>query len=281
MINNEHSWISIDRNNIFSRSWLPDMAPKAVICLIHGLGEHSGRYDIWANRFVADGFAIYACDLTGHGRSEGRRGGVKNHKTLISDVDHLIKYTARKHPDIPLVVYGHSMGGALALSHFIRKHPSIDGLIVTSPWLELALTLPPIKKLMCSVMSFLFPSLQLHNGLITDYLSHDPQVAVNYEKDPLVHNRISVKLFIESQASGNFVLRNKHKVNVNLLLMHGTSDKITSCHATKKFARNTASLTHLKLWEGMYHELHNETQKDQIYTYINEWLLNTVIKQKN
>jgi alpha-beta hydrolase superfamily lysophospholipase len=273
MIHRTYNWTTKDNNRtLFAQCWKPETDSDTSILLIHGLGEHSGRYERWAELFVEKGYNFLSFDLRGHGKSSGKRGHAKSMQVLLNDIDFFFSKTKRLFPGTKFILYGHSMGGNLALNHIILRNHPVSALIVTSPWLKLKQE-PP--KALISIVNFLkklFPALTIPNGLNAEDISHDPEVVRNYTSDPLNHNKISLKLFSEIYKGGYFVLRNVYKINTPFLLMHGTEDKITSPQASENFVMNTSERTHLKLWEGQYHELHNELIYKEVFEYIINWL---------
>jgi alpha-beta hydrolase superfamily lysophospholipase len=272
MTETNYTWETRDKKQLFARSWQGDKIGKFTILLVHGLGEHSGRYEHWAQRFIDKGFNMLSFDLRGHGKSEGQRGHVKKLDLFLDDIDLMFDKAKELYPDSGLILYGHSMGGNLVLNHIIKRNRPIEALVVTSPWLKL--TNPPASGLIAivEVLKKFLPFVSIPNGLNPEDISHDPEVIRNYPADPLNHNKISLKLFYEIHEAGLFALRNVYKINYPFLLMHGTADNITSPKASENYVMNTTTRTHLKLWEGQYHELHNEFIKDEVFEYIISWL---------
>lgn len=272
MQHQEYEWTSKDSRKLFGQSWSPEKEGDITIMMVHGLGEHSGRYQRWAELFVEKSYNFISVDFRGHGRSEGKRGHARTFERMLDDIDVLIRESAKIFPGSKLVMYGHSMGGNLALNHVIMRNYPLDALIVTSPWLRL--TRPPSDPVlvMAGILNRVIPSLQIPNGLNPDDISHDPEVVRHYTKDPLNHNRISLKLFFELYNGGYHALRNVYKINCPFLIMHGTGDNITSHKASETYVLNTNNRTHLKLWEGQYHELHNELIYKDVFQYIINWL---------
>lgn len=263
---------STDNLRLFGHSWQPDTeAPKASIGLVHGMGEHIMRYDHWAEKFVNQGYAVTGMDHRGHGRSEGKRGHIPSYESLLQDVDMLIKKSLEFYPDKPVILYGHSLGGNIVLNHALTRK-NIPRYIVTSPWLKLAFEPPKIKLALAQLMKKIMPGLLQPSGLITRHISHDPEVVKAYENDPLVHERISVRMFISAYTRGEWALANAGKLDRYVLLMHGGDDKLTSADASRRFAEKAGKKVELKIWEEMYHELHNEKIKDDVFAYIIDWL---------
>lgn len=276
----EHSdftWESKDGINLYAQTWMPLGDIKGVVILIHGLGEHSGRYNDWAGKLGNDGFIVRSFDLRGHGQSGGRRGHAKRYSRIMQDIETFVLKCKEDFPDLPQFLYGHSLGGNLVLNYVTKNINSIEGIVVTSPWLKL--TNPPSKILLLFAELFgnIFPGLLVNNTLKAEDLSRDLRVVHEYRTDKLVHNRISLKLFKEIYYAGITVSMNIYKINVPLLVMHGTSDNITSCKATREFVRNSSKKTSYIEWENCYHELHNDLDKDNVFESIRNWLNRQVV----
>ncbi len=273
MAQDQQSFISTpDGANLYLHEWTPDKSSKAVILYIHGLGSHGGRLDHWAKRFNEKQVAFVACDQQGHGRTDGKRGSIKHISQMIGDVQTMVKVVRAKYPGIPLILYGQSLGGNIALNHVIGSDEKVDGLVVSSPWLRLV---NPPSKALVGIVKFLraiAPQFTFSNGLNADDISSDKAEADKYRNDPLVHDKISVGLFLSAEESGLSALKNAGKISCPFLLMHGTGDKITSFEASRECAENAGRQTTLKLWEGGYHELHHEPIRDEVFQFIADWM---------
>lgn len=268
----EYKWQTKNMLELFAREWTPSSQLLGAVCLVHGLGEHSGRYEEVADFLTGNGYAVLAFDLRGYGKSQGKRGHTPSYDTLMDDID-ILKTEAEKHfPGVPHFLYGHSLGGNLVLNYILRRHPKFDGVIVTGPWLKLVSELPPGKISLIRVMDKIWPGFTQKNGLSSEDLSHNSQISSSYTHDPLVHSYISVRLFTGVYDSGIWALEHAGEFGPPLLLMHGTADRITSADASRQFAESLADRCTLKLWDGLYHELHNETQKQDVMEYILHWL---------
>lgn len=264
-------WLMTDGTQRFARLWEPEET-QAVVCLVHGLGEHGGRYAHVAEALNGAGYALLAIDLLGHGRSEGKRGHTPDYEHILADVACVLEKGRERYGSRPVYLYGHSMGGNLVLNYVLRNNNlDLAGVIATSPWLRLAFAPPPAQVMLAKAMNRILPGLIQPNGLETSQLSRDPAVAQAYEADPLVHNKISVRLFMSAYAAGEWAIENAAKFPYPLLLMHGDQDKITSATATQEFGQKVNSAT-VKIWSGLYHETHNETNKDEVINYILDWL---------
>jgi acylglycerol lipase len=249
----------------------PGEDPKAVIILVHGLGEHIQRWVYWADLFKKEGIGFAGLDLPGHGRSGGKRGNIKNYGLLGEMIDILHKTCIRTFPGVPVYIYGHSLGGGMVLDYILRTKPKIKGAIITSPWLRLAFEPAKSKVVMASVMRYLIPWLIQPSGLNVNDLSHDESVVEKYKKDPLVHDKISVSLFNSAMNAAKFSLAHASELKVRTLLMHGSDDMICSPEGSREFASKT-NMVDLKIWEGGFHELHNEPFKEDVFRYIINWM---------
>jgi alpha-beta hydrolase superfamily lysophospholipase len=258
--------------SFFACEWSPDGEPKGVILLIHGLSEHSGRYRHVGSFFAAAGYKTMVVDLRGHGKSFGKRGHFPSFDLIMNDISLFLAEVIRRYPELPLVLYGHSMGGNLVLNYLIRHKPQLAGAVVTSPWLRLNVKPPLFKIILASVVNNLFPSLTQPDGINPVYLSHDKEVGKQYQADPLVHSKISVRTFLEISRAGEYALQHADQLTCPLLLMHGTADNLTSFAASLEFSGKMKVNHVFKAWEGLYHELHNEFEKEKILGFIKEWL---------
>jgi acylglycerol lipase len=244
---------------------------RGVVVLIHGLGEHIQRYKEWADLFNRERIAFAGVDLPGHGLSDGKRGHIKNFKLTDEMIDILINECKMTFPDIPVFLYGHSMGGGILLDYLIRMAPKLKGAIVTSPWLKLSFEPTRSKIRLAAMIKNIFPTFIQPTGLIAEHISHDKVVVNKYKNDPLVHGKISVSLFHAITNAAANTLKNAALLKTPLLLIHGSDDKICSPDGSREFASKT-KLAELKIWDGGYHELHNELFKQDVFNYIINWI---------
>jgi acylglycerol lipase len=249
----------------------PGENAKAVIIFVHGLGEHIHRYQYWADLFKKERIGFAGVDLPGHGHSDGKRGYIKNYSLLREMIDILVVSCKKTFPGIPIFIYGHSLGGVIVLDYILRRNPKIKGAIVTSPWLRLSFEPSPAKLAIASVLKYILPWLMQPSGLNVNHISHDESVVEKYRTDPLVHGKISVGLFNETMAAGRYSLAHAPKLIIPALILHGSDDLITSPEGSREFAGKT-KMAELKIWEGGYHELHNEPFKEEVFRYIADWI---------
>jgi alpha-beta hydrolase superfamily lysophospholipase len=272
MQHNETNWQSKDGLKLFAQSWIPDDGPRAAFCLVHGLGEHSGRYVELVASLVENGFAVFSFDLRGHGRSEGQRGHAPDFNSFMDDIDLLVSYAAEQYPDKPSFIYGHSLGGLLVLNYALRRTPDVSGVISSSPGLRSELTDQKLKVNLSKVLGSVWPTLSLPSGLDASKISRDPMVVEAYRNDPLVSDQVSVGFAKGSIEAIDWVYDHASEFSLPLLLMHGTADELCYAHGTEEFCDRVPSNCTLKLWDGYFHELHHEPGKEQVFEYLLNWM---------
>jgi alpha-beta hydrolase superfamily lysophospholipase len=272
MYHTEFSFKSNDSLELYGNIWKPDGDSRAVICLVHGLGEHSGRYQYLAEAMNRVGYTVIAADLRGHGKSEGARGHIPQYEDLLSDVGLAIEEAKHRFPKLPIFIYGHSLGGNIVLNYFLRKESPILGAVVTAPSLKLGFDPPASKVFLGNLMNTIWPTYTQASGLETAALSRDPQVVEMYINDPLVHDRVSARLFVGFYEAGLWALKHANELRVPTLIMQGDADRLVSCSATQEFADQAGSICDLKIWADFYHEIHNEPEKDLVIEYAENWL---------
>lgn len=272
MRHNEFKFKTFDGLQLFGQSWQPENQPQAVVCLVHGIGEHSGRYTHVADVLTQAGYVLFAFDLRGHGKSKGPRGHTLSYEALMNDISSLLEVVNKQFPQLPSFLYGHSLGGNLALNYVLRRQPQFKGVIVTGPWLRLAFEPPAFKIILGKITNRFSPAFSQKSGLDIKVLSHDPEVVHAYENDPLVHDHISARMFIGIYQSGQWALEHASEFSLPLLLMHGGVDKIVSVEAGRKFAGKIKENCTLKIWDGLYHEIHNEPGKEEVFKFLIGWL---------
>ena len=266
------AWLGSRNLQIYAQSWSPDVGPLAVILLIHGLGEHCGRYQHVAEAFTQAGYAVLGFDLPGHGKTQGKRGH-SSFDEINAEIDHLQAEAARRFPRKPIFLYGHSLGGEATLYYMLKRRPGVRGAIVTSPGLATGAPVPAWKILAARSLNKLAPDFTLDNGLDRSNLSRDRQVVEKYNRDPLVHNQISARLGWDLLENGQWILENAGSLSTTTLLMQGSHDRIVSVQATQRFAKSAPpEKISYKEWDGFYHETHNEPEKQQVIQYMLDWI---------
>ncbi len=268
----DYSLQTHDGLTLIGQRWVPTDSPRGIVCLIHGLGEHSSRYAYVAEKMNSAGYIFEAIDLRGHGRSDGPRGHSPSFDSLLEDISRYLALVRQVHPEGPIFLYGHSLGGSLVLNYCLRKQPILAGVIVTAPGLVPAFPVPAWKTSVGRLLYRLRPEMQMASGLEASDISRDPRIVAAYCADPLIHDRISCRMGIDVIDYGSWALSNASQFRLPLLLMQGSGDRIVSIEANRLFAQNTKGETTIKLWDGLYHEVHNEPEKDQVIQYMISWI---------
>lgn len=273
MLQKEYSWTTKDGMHLYAKEWSPEGNVKGSVALVHGLGEHVGRYEHVAAAFTAAGYAITGFDLRGHGKSDGIRGFSTSNEAMMDDISQHIQNTKDRFPKTPTFLYGHSLGGNLVLYYTLSRKPELKGIIATSPGLGVAKPLSPVLMGLTKVLYRLAPAAKINNTLDVTGLSRDPQVAEKYKADPLVHSWISPRLALDMFKNGDYCVEHASEFPLPLLLMQGTDDRLVNPAKTKEFAM-AAPLDKItyKQWDGYFHELHNEPEKAEVLKTMIDWL---------
>jgi len=268
------TFMSKDGLLLLGRAWMTTYPqPKGMLYLVHGLGEHSGRYDHIGKTLKKAGYHLVGFDLRGHGLSEGPRGHSPGFSHLMDDIriflNESTKYLGNS---LPKFLYGHSFGGNLVINFGLRNHIEFKGAIVTSPALSTASPPPKTKVMLAKVFGNILPGISFKSGLKQDALSRDAAIVKAYQDDVYVHDTISARLGLDLLESGQAALENAQNWQAPLLLMHGTADQITSWTASQIFAEHAGDPVELHLWPNYYHELHNDFGSENVIQKMIGWL---------
>jgi alpha-beta hydrolase superfamily lysophospholipase len=247
-------------------------SPAAVVVLVHGQGEHIGRYAHVADWYNRHGLAVTGFDQQGYGRSGGARGHARGITSWMDDIEQFLHKTTERYPGLPVFLYGHSMGGAEVLNFCQERNPALAGLIATSPLIRLAFVTPKLKVLAGKVMRRFMPTLTLPTGLAAQFISHDPEVVNAYLHDRLVHGKVSASGGLALLEMSDRLDKCDPVFQVPTLIMHGSDDRITSAAASAAFCTRAKGDVTWREWEGLWHEMHNEPQKEQLFEYTLAWM---------
>lgn len=269
------TYTALDGDNLAIQDWPLDFtqALRGVVLIVHGLGEHAGRYDALARRLNTWGFAVRGYDQYGHGESEGARGGLPRNTRLLDDLADVLDSTrSRMNKTAPLILLGHSLGGLLAARLVALKGEGVvQGLVLSSPAFDPGLS--AFQKTLLAVMLRLAPDWCLGNGLIPRLISHDPAVVAAYRADPLIHHRISARLahFIVETAAAT--LAQAPQWQVPTLLLYAGADRIVNPTGSRAFAAAApAHLVQAHCFDGLYHEIFNELDSAPVFRQLQQWL---------
>ena len=268
------TFVASDGDNVVIQDWPlePGVRLRGVVILVHGLGEHAGRYDHVARQLNEWGFAVRGYDQSGHGESGGAPGSLPTDTRLLDDLADIVDSTrARMDKGTPLIVLGHSMGGLVAGRFVSLGIRQVDALVMSSPALDPGLS--AFQKLLVAVLPTLFPNLRVGNGLNASYISHDPAVVAAYQADKLVHDRISARLarFIATAGPATVALAPQWKVPT--LLMYAGEDKLVQPQGSRDFAAAApAALVSTHCFESLYHEIFNELDAAPVFAVLRQWL---------
>ncbi len=257
--------------DFFGQYWKPEQV-KAVVIILHGLGEHSGRFKEVAEKLVENGYGVAAFDHFGHGKTTGKRGHNPGYEVVLDSVDQFIIKTKELFGDIVTFLYGHSMGGNAVLNYMLSKENSIHGVIATSAFLKLAFQPPGWKMFFGKIIQKIAPSITLDNEIDSSFISRDEKEVEKYDNDPLVHGKVSPNFSLSFIERGAWAIENAKQLQKPILLLHGTDDKLISCEGSKEFAANNSGFVTLNLYDGGYHELHNDFCKEEAINDIISWL---------
>ncbi|MDP3606931.1 MAG: lysophospholipase [Polaromonas sp.] len=267
-------------------AWQSDDAPppRAVVLIVHGLGEHAIRYDHVARQLLDWGFAVRAYDQRGHGESGGVRGGLRSEALLLDDLAEVVDDTRQRaqrlpragKPDasLPLILLGHSLGGLVAGRFVSLQLRPVDGLVMSSPALDPGLN--AVQKLLLATLPAIAPNLRINNGLKPEFISHDKQVVSRYLADPLVHAKISARLAKFIATAGPATVAAASTWRTPTLLMYAGADKLVNPAGSLAFAeaagKGAVGVVTARRFDGLYHELFNELDAAPVFATLKAWL---------
>lgn len=267
----ELSLQSSSGEKLWGQVWKPEENPRAVIVLVHGLGEHIQRYEYVAEKVNAKGIALLGFDQQGHGKSGGKRGVINSGDGMMEDITRAVTLAKKMFPARPVFLYGHSMGALEVLYYGLNGPEALTGIIATSPALDTA-SMSAAQRALVRLLKKILPDLAVNNGLPIDGLSRDAASNQAYRVDPLVHPKASVRLAAFMIEAAEDVMSKADKWNVPLYLAHGSADPICPVAGSDQFAQRLGSKVTYKRWDGFYHETHNEPEKDVVIAAMLDWV---------
>jgi alpha-beta hydrolase superfamily lysophospholipase len=273
----EHEIAAADSTPLLVRDWSSEQpqSPRGLLLIVHGVGEHSGRYQHFADTLAPAGYALRGFDHRGHGLSGGLRGHVDGFSNYTADVKAVLDEFRSAHAeDLPCYLLGHSMGGLIALQ-FLQDYPTagVRGAILSNPCLEVAVNPPAVKVVAGKLLSRVLPQLRLDNELNTSLLCRDADAVRTYEQDPLVHRKISTRWYTSLLAAMDLVKSRGLAPKLPTLWLLGNKDSICSAAGSRNFAAKLeSSATTVREWPDALHEVHNGPDKNEYLAALNSWL---------
>ena len=263
----------VDGIELYWQSWRPESGLRATIAIIHGFGEHSGRYANVVDCFLPKNYAVYGFDLRGHGRSPGQRGHINSWDEYRGDVKEFLQMVTRQEAGRPVFLWGHSMGALIALDYLLCDPEGLCGAIISGAPLDPVGVAKPLLVLIARVLSRIWPRFSLPLGLDTKALSRDPKAVKAYEADPLVHGKTTVSWGTEILRTIEWVKVHAAEVHIPLMLIHGGADPLNSVEGTQSFFDKIVFADKsMKIYPGSYHEVHNDLDRSQVMEDVAQWL---------
>jgi alpha-beta hydrolase superfamily lysophospholipase len=269
----EHSFDGVDGVRIVYDVWTPGTPPRGVVILAHGLGEHARRYDHVVGRFGREGLITYALDHRGHGRSGGKRVLVKDISDYTGDFDTLVGIAAKEHPGLTRIVLGHSMGGGIVFAYGVEHPDDYDLMVLSGPAVAAQLAVSPLLGWVAKTMGTIAPGLPLQ-ALDASAVSRDPAVVDAYNTDPLVyHGKIPGGVARALLTVGETMQQRAPSLTAPLLVVHGSDDKLIPVEGSRQLVAAVGSSdVELKIYPGLYHEVFNEPEQEQVLDDVVSWI---------
>jgi alpha-beta hydrolase superfamily lysophospholipase len=259
--------------SIYYQYWMPQLTPRAVILVVHGAAEHSGRYQHFAEHFTSDGYAVAALDQIGHGQSDGDSAHANRFDDHITTLDNFLGQVQQDFQGLPIVLFGHSMGGLIASNYLLRNQSAFTACILSGPAIKTDLKPPVIQLLLIRFLSLIAPKLGVLQ-LDASGVSRDPEEVERYRNDPLNYSgKLTARTVAEMFHSMHHIQANASQITLPLLLLHGADDPLTSASGSQFLADTVSSSDKtLKIYPGLYHEIINEPEKDRVFADMDNWL---------
>ena len=272
-------FLSKDHVRIFHQSWQVEN-PKGIIVISHGIGEHSGRYHNLLRALTGKGISIYASDHRGSGLSGGVRGHVDDFSKFYKDIKYMVDTVIKKdHPDVPVILLGHSLGGLIAELYALSYPGDLAALILSAPALMPIVDVPPWKKTLGKLVSNILPTVTMSNEIDPYHLSTDKSVVQAYLDDPLVHDQVSAQFYQEYLKATAQGMKRANELAMPLLLIHGTEDKMVSIKSSRHIYKEAVSPDKtLEEFDGLFHETMNEVEgeREKVLHTMVEWILTRI-----
>lgn len=273
MEHHEGSFIGPRDLNIYYQYWLPEGEPRAVLLIVHGAAEHCGRYGNVVDYLVPRGYAVYSFDNVGHGQTDGTRCHMERIDDFVDPIRIYHEMVRDWQPAAPIFIYGHSMGGLLVATYLLDHQAGLSGAVFTAPAVEIPPDISSLTVAMSGALSTVAPSFRVV-GIEAESVSRDPEVVQAYVNDPLVYTgKYTARMGAELLGAMKRVTAEAGEITLPVLIVHGSEDYLIAPSASQMLYDNAGSEDKtLKLWDGLYHEVHNEPERKEVLAGIEAWL---------
>jgi alpha-beta hydrolase superfamily lysophospholipase len=267
----EGIFTTYDSLNLFQRSWIPLNKPKALLVILHGLGEHSARYDHFAQFMALNDYLVNSFDYRGHGKSEGQRFFVNSIDEYCLDVENFILSIRSQYPELPIFIFSHSMGGLISTTLVSQDRIKVDGLIASSAVVKISDEMSSLTIKLAGITAAIAPKMGVLGG-VSDQVCRDPEVVRSHREDPLIQGKLPAKTMAEILKAVKWLGDKMGNITIPILIMTGSADTMADSKGSKDLYQKCSSKDKtLKIWEGLYHELLNEPEKDQVMAEVLAW----------
>lgn len=259
--------------DLYYQVWRNGEKPRAILAIVHGFGEHGGRYSRLVEHMIPNGYALYALDLRGHGRSPGQRGHITAWSEYREDVRAYMEMIWKNEPGIPVFIFGHSMGALIGLDYILHYPDRLQGAIISGAPIQPTGAASPALILVARVLSNLWPTFAMNLGLEVEAISRDPKVVQAYRSDPLVHGKTTPRWGTESLDTVAWVKTHAGELQVPLLMVHGGDDRLGAAAGSEWFCAQVRNPDkQVIVYPGSYHEVHNDLDSDRLMADLDAWL---------
>jgi acylglycerol lipase len=273
MNHTEGNFKGVRNASIYYQAWLPDGKVKAVLFIVHGLGEHSGRYANVVNRFVPSGYAVYGLDQIGHGKSEGGREQVERFEDFTDNLTIYYNMVKAWQPGKPIFLYGHSLGGLIACYHLLDHQADFKGAVISAALVRVPANISPLTVTVGKMLSAIAPKAGVI-PLNAAGISRDPAVVKAYEDDPLVfHGKTPARLSAEMLKAMMRITAEAGRITLPVFILQGSADKLVDPgDAQLLYDKVSSNDKTLRMYDGLYHEVHNEPERETMFKDMETWL---------
>jgi alpha-beta hydrolase superfamily lysophospholipase len=273
MQHREFFFEGMNDTQLYSQYWLPEESPRAVIALVHGIGEHSGRYMNVVDHMVSHQIGVYGYDHRGHGRSHGQRGHIDSWVEYRIDLRNFLKMIKVQQSGYPIFLMGHSMGALIALDFILSENEELSGAIISGTPIDPVGVAKPHLIALARILSLIYPRFPINLGLDYDGLSRIPSVVKAYQEDPLVHSKVSARWGTEALSALESVKMHGRNINIPILMIHGEADRLNLAQGAKQFFDQIRYNDKEYIgYPAGYHDIYNDLDYEKTLSDLLEWI---------